>query len=86
MGWPEGEWERLMKTNLTGLWLVSKHVCKLMRDAKQKGSVINISSIAGLSGGQKPGSAAYVASKTGANALTKVKDYFMSKFMSSLLI
>lgn len=72
LDWSEEEWNSLIKTNLTGLWLVSKHVCKLMRDAKQKGSVINISSIAGLQRGQLPGGLAYAASKTSVNAVTRV--------------
>ncbi|XP_010913911.2 uncharacterized protein [Elaeis guineensis] len=70
--WPEEEWNALMATNLTGLWLVSKHVCKRMRDTKQKGSVINISSINGLERGQLPGNLAYSVSKTAVNALTRV--------------
>lgn len=72
LDWPEEEWNNLMATNLTGVWLVSKHVCKRMRDAKQKGSVINISSIAGTGRGQLPGSLAYSVSKTGVNAITRV--------------
>ncbi|KAJ8459121.1 hypothetical protein OPV22_032047 [Ensete ventricosum] len=72
LDWSEEEWSRNIRTNLTGLWLVSKHVCKHMRDAKQKGSVINISSIGGIERGQLPGGLAYTASKTGVNAITKV--------------
>ncbi|ONK68658.1 uncharacterized protein A4U43_C05F14550 [Asparagus officinalis] len=70
--WPEEEWQANISTNLTGLWLVSKYVCKLMRDTKQKGSVINISSIGGTMRGQLPGGSAYSASKAGVIALTKV--------------
>lgn len=43
-----------------------------MRDAKQKGSVINISSISGIHRGLPPGGIAYTASKAGVNAITKV--------------
>lgn len=68
----EEEWNINMTTNLTGLWLVSKYVCRRMRDAKQKGSVINISSIAGLERGQLPRGVAYSASKAGVNSVTKV--------------
>ncbi|KAL5997330.1 hypothetical protein ACLOJK_008260 [Asimina triloba] len=68
----EDEWITAMKTNLTGSWLVAKYVCKLMLDAKQKGSIINISSIVGLDRGQTPGALAYAVSKTGVNAMTKV--------------
>ncbi|KAM7251874.1 hypothetical protein ACFE04_023757 [Oxalis oulophora] len=68
----EDEWNQTFRTNLTGSWLVSKHVCIRMRDAKQGGSVINISSIAGLNCGHLPGSVAYSASKAGVNIMTKV--------------
>ncbi|KAK1420726.1 hypothetical protein QVD17_22553 [Tagetes erecta] len=68
----EEEWESTMKTNLTGTWLVSKYICIRMRDAKHGGSIINISSIAGLDRGQLPGALAYACSKTGVNTLTKV--------------
>ncbi|XP_061353079.1 uncharacterized protein LOC133297871 [Gastrolobium bilobum] len=68
----EEEWDFVFKTNLTGCWLVSKYVCKRMCDAQQKGSIINISSTAGLNRGQLPGAAAYASSKAGVNMLTKV--------------
>jgi NAD(P)-dependent dehydrogenase (short-subunit alcohol dehydrogenase family) len=72
LDWPEDKWNDLMDTNLTGTWLVTKHVCRRMRDAKLRGSVINISSIVGTDRGQLPGAAGYVASKSGVTALTKV--------------
>ncbi|KAI3908006.1 hypothetical protein MKW98_003651 [Papaver atlanticum] len=68
----EAEWNDAFKTNLTGTWLVTKSLCKRIRDANQKGSVINISSIAGLARGQLPGGVAYAASKAGVNTMTKV--------------
>ncbi|KAI3801351.1 hypothetical protein L1987_29455 [Smallanthus sonchifolius] len=68
----EDEWDSTMRTNLTGTWLVSKYMCIRMRDAKHGGSIINISSIAGLDRGQLPGAIAYASSKTGVNTLTKV--------------
>ncbi|KAK3228475.1 hypothetical protein Dsin_000356 [Dipteronia sinensis] len=68
----EEEWNNVIRTNLTGAWLVSKYVCARMRDANQGGSVVNISSIAGLNRGQLPGGCAYTSSKTGLNAMTKV--------------
>ncbi|CAN0841616.1 Glucose 1-dehydrogenase [Linum grandiflorum] len=69
----EEEWNHVVKTNLTGTWLVSKSVGKRMRDTKLGGSIINISSIAGLNRGQLPGAVGYASSKTGVNAMTKVK-------------
>ncbi|XP_020153590.1 uncharacterized protein [Aegilops tauschii subsp. strangulata] len=68
----EDEWDKLMKTNLRGVWLVAKHVCRRMRDAKLKGSVINISSTSGLDGGMTHGSVAYSASKSAVHSVTKV--------------
>ncbi|KAK9157062.1 hypothetical protein Scep_003636 [Stephania cephalantha] len=68
----EEEWDSNFATNLKGSWLVSKYVCIRMRDAGLKGSVVNISSIAGLHRGQLPGGVAYAASKAGVNAVTKV--------------
>ncbi|XP_057443125.1 uncharacterized protein LOC130734632 [Lotus japonicus] len=68
----EEEWNQELRTNITGTWLVSKSVCKRMRDACRAGSVINISSIGGLNRGQLPGGVAYSASKVGVNMLTKV--------------
>ncbi|KAE9619754.1 hypothetical protein Lal_00038191 [Lupinus albus] len=68
----EEEWNQVFKTNLTGTWLVSKYVCIRMRDAQRKGTIINISSVAGLNRGNLPGGAAYASSKSGVNTLTKI--------------
>ncbi|XP_068308210.1 uncharacterized protein [Pyrus communis] len=67
----EEEWNRVFRTNLTGSWLVSKFVAMRMRDADQGGSIVNISSIAGLNRGYLPGATAYNCSKAGVNTLTK---------------
>lgn len=71
----EEEWDQVVKTNLKGTWLVSKYVCVRMRDAERGGSIINISSIAGLERGHLPGGAAYASSKAGVNTLTKVMPF-----------
>ncbi|KAF8050310.1 hypothetical protein N665_1997s0005 [Sinapis alba] len=69
----ENEWDNVLKTNLTGAWLVAKHVCILMRDAKRGGgSVINISSISGLNRSLAPGALAYACSKSGVDIMTRV--------------
>ncbi|KAE8678206.1 Detected protein of confused Function [Hibiscus syriacus] len=67
----EEEWNQNIRTNLTGSWLVSKYVAMHMRDANQGGSIINISSIAGLNRGQLPGGLAYASSKAALNTMTK---------------
>ena len=62
------EWNRLMAINVTGVFLGMKHVMPLMARAG-KGSVINVSSVAGLVG--SPRSAMYSASKGAVRAMTK---------------
>lgn len=62
------EWNRLMSINVTGVFLGMKHIMPLM--AKQnKGSVINASSIAGLTGA--PGHVLYGASKGAVRIMSK---------------
>ncbi|KAJ8443221.1 hypothetical protein Cgig2_017214 [Carnegiea gigantea] len=68
----EEEWNHIFRTNLTGAWLVSRSVSTRMHDAKIGGSIVNISSTAGLTRGHLPGSVAYAASKAALNTLTKV--------------
>lgn len=61
------EWERVLDTNLTGVFLVSKHVCRGMIERKQ-GRIINISCI--RSKIFRPNMADYAAAKGGVVALT----------------
>ncbi|KAI3772594.1 hypothetical protein L6452_03784 [Arctium lappa] len=68
----EEEWDSTMRTNLTGTWLVSKYICIHMHNANLRGSIINISSIAGLVRPPPRGSLAYSVSKMGVVMLTKV--------------
>ncbi|KAJ0808979.1 putative short-chain dehydrogenase/reductase SDR, NAD(P)-binding domain superfamily [Helianthus annuus] len=59
-------------TNVKGSWLVSKYVCLQMRAFNQTGSIINISSIAGLQRTYSPGSLAYASSKSALDTMTKL--------------
>ncbi|XP_052171834.1 uncharacterized protein LOC127787840 [Diospyros lotus] len=68
----EEEWNNAMKTNLKGTWLVSKYLGLHLCAANKGGSIVNISSIAGLNRGHLPGSVAYSSSKAGLNTLTKM--------------
>jgi len=61
----EAFWDHVMDTNLKGMWLTCKHVLPLMV-ARQRGSIVNVSSVGALRGVQ----AAYCASKAGVNSLT----------------
>lgn len=62
----EEEWEKTIHVDLKGVFLCSREALKHM---KRGSSIINISSIAGISG--FPQSAAYCAAKGGVRTLTK---------------
>ncbi|MGH7011105.1 MAG: SDR family NAD(P)-dependent oxidoreductase, partial [Caulobacteraceae bacterium] len=62
------DWKRVMSVNVDGVFLGSKHALKYMR-ANQPGSIINISSIAGLIAAHN--SPAYNASKAAVWLLSK---------------
>src|SRR5499427_5280747 len=66
----EAEWEHLMAVNAKGVFLGTKHAIPAMRRAGG-GSIVNISSTAGLVGSPS-GSAAYTASKGAVRLFTKV--------------
>ncbi|PWA74068.1 hypothetical protein CTI12_AA248460 [Artemisia annua] len=68
----EEDWDRAFNTNLRGSWLVSKYVGLHMVASNQGGSIINISSTAGLNRGHLPGALAYATSKSALNTMTKV--------------
>lgn len=55
------EWEKTLKVNLTGTFLVSKYATRLMKN--YGGRIINIASTAGLTA--RPGWSAYASSKSG---------------------
>ncbi|KAK9069273.1 hypothetical protein SSX86_013389 [Deinandra increscens subsp. villosa] len=65
------DWDNIFKTNLRGAWLVSKYVCLRMRDSNQGGSVINISSMAGLNRVYHFGMVAYNCSKAALDTMTR---------------
>ncbi|XP_019242337.1 PREDICTED: uncharacterized protein LOC109222431 isoform X2 [Nicotiana attenuata] len=55
-----------------GSWLVSKYVGRYMKAAKRGGSIINISSAAGLNRVLFRGGIAYISSKAAMDSITKV--------------
>jgi NAD(P)-dependent dehydrogenase (short-subunit alcohol dehydrogenase family) len=64
----EAEWDRLIATNLTSVWLCMKHeLVPMLRQGA--GAIVNLSSVAGLRAA--PGLAGYNASKHGVVGLTK---------------
>jgi 3(or 17)beta-hydroxysteroid dehydrogenase len=71
------EWRRLMSVNLDGVFLGTKHAIRTMRDSGG-GSIINISSAAGIIG-TPDDTAAYSASKGGVRLFTKAAAIECSK-------
>lgn len=63
------DWNWMISVNLTGVFLGCKHAIAAMRKTSNNGSIINISSIGGLVGGEDI--AGYCASKGGVTMLTK---------------
>ncbi len=61
------DWERVINTNLSSVFLVTSFVAQKMVKKRTKGVIINISSI---SANGNPGQSAYSAAKAGVNALT----------------
>lgn len=64
----EADWDRMMETNLKGVFLLSKHTVPALRRAGG-GSIVNIGSVLGLVGMKRR--AAYATSKGGLALLTK---------------
>ncbi len=62
----EALWDRVMDTNLKGMWMTCKAIIPLMIDAGG-GSIVNMSS----TGSHRGVSPAYCASKAGVNSLTR---------------
>lgn len=71
------EWEKVIQTNLTGVFIMSKAVAKHMIKNKY-GSIISISSIGGKIGGE--GISHYCASKFGVIGFTQSLAMELSKF------
>jgi NAD(P)-dependent dehydrogenase (short-subunit alcohol dehydrogenase family) len=65
----EDDWDRILDTNLKGVWLVATETARSMRSAGIQGSIVNIASILGLrqAGHVSP----YAISKAGVVQLTK---------------
>jgi len=73
---PLAEWRTVIDTNLTGAFLGIRAAAPSMRKGGG-GSIVNISSIAGLHG--TPGLAAYGASKWGIRSLTRTAAYELAR-------
>src|SRR5687767_2894768 len=67
---PIEEFDRILATNLRGVWLMSTAAARLWHDEKRPGVIVNIASILGFRvvGGTAP----YVVSKAGVVQMTEV--------------
>lgn len=65
---PDDNWMRVIGVNLTGSFLCCREGARLMRKCGAKGSIINVSSTAAMSG---EGPSHYCASKAGVMGLTR---------------
>ena len=63
------QWDRLIRTDLTGAFLTSRALGQGLRDAKKPGRIVNISSIHGQA--VRAGGADYCAAKAGLENLTR---------------
>ncbi|WP_330767039.1 SDR family NAD(P)-dependent oxidoreductase [Rhodococcus sp. M8-35] len=64
------DWDRVLKVNLTGPWMLSRQVMRQMRDAGIPGVILNVSTYAPDVGGEGI-EAPYAVSKGGLNVLTR---------------
>ena len=72
----EQDWERIIDTDLKSVVLCTKHVVPYMRQSGS-GSIINLSSIFGLVGGEDP---PYHAAKGGVTLLTKSDAFYYGQY------
>jgi NAD(P)-dependent dehydrogenase (short-subunit alcohol dehydrogenase family) len=74
----ETDWDRIIATNLKGVFAVAQQVARRMKDQPSGGSIVNIASILGLRvAGHLP---AYVASKAGVVQLTKAMALELARY------
>jgi len=69
---PTAAWDKVMNLNVRGYFLLSREIAKRSMIARRSGRIINIASIAAVSGGRLVrGATAYAAAKAGVVGLTK---------------
>lgn len=62
----EEDYDRVLETNLKGMYFLSQEIAKYMADNKIKGNILNITSSSAL----RPGISPYIVSKWGERSLT----------------
>jgi NAD(P)-dependent dehydrogenase (short-subunit alcohol dehydrogenase family) len=67
------DWDAGLAVNLRGSFLCAREAFRVMKETGRGGSIVNMSSLAGIRGVEKfPGTSAYAASKHGVVGLTEV--------------
>jgi NAD(P)-dependent dehydrogenase (short-subunit alcohol dehydrogenase family) len=67
------DWDAVLAVNLRGSFLCAREAFRVMKETGRGGSIVNMSSLAGIRGVEKfPGTSAYAASKHGVVGLTEV--------------
>jgi 3-oxoacyl-[acyl-carrier protein] reductase len=74
----EAHWDRMLDTNLKGYFITAQAAAQAMADGGVKGTIIGITSTAGLAG--FPNNADYCASKGGMIALTKAMAIDLARY------
>lgn len=71
--YPMDKWEKVIRVNATGSFLCAKEAARVMIEQKKGGKIINLASVAGISGAppEAQDAIAYNASKGAVVALTK---------------
>ena len=72
------DWHNTLRVNMTGPFMLSQAVGKVMKAQDQGGAIINITSISGEMA--RPHTAAYAASKGGLKGLTKAMAVDLAKY------
>ena len=65
----KGSWDRVLATDLTGVFLCAQEAAKVMLKKRVSGRIVNIASVVGLMG--NPGQTNYAAAKAGVIGFTK---------------
>jgi 3-oxoacyl-[acyl-carrier protein] reductase len=66
---PKDSWDRVLATDLTGVFLCAQEAAKVMLKKRVPGRIVNITSVVGLMG--NPGQTNYAAAKAGVIGFTK---------------
>lgn len=74
----DDQWDSVIDVNLKGTFLTTRYVCQKMIEAKQSGSIVNISSVSAKIGNL--GQANYVATKAAVEGFTRTVAREVGKF------